>query len=182
MGRYATVGETINLVLTMDKVLTGKYPTATILNSSNTVLSTVNLSEHDATNYAGVYKATYTVPSTEQDLWVIYRVYSDSGHTTLDTSIPIHAEETISVVDISDDIAGTGPYSYVFTIEDSVSGNPIDGANIYVYTDSARTNLIVAGTTDSLGVWTAYFQNAGTYYVRMVATGHENSETSITVS
>jgi len=66
------------------------------------------------------------------DYYVIYKVFSDSGRTTLNSSIPSNAEETINVIDttIATPVAG---HSYVHTITNSVTSAGVDGANVYVY-------------------------------------------------
>jgi len=59
---------------------------------------------------------------------------------------------------------GAGAITWTYTLTDEDTGNPIDGAEIWVSTDSAGANVIASGTTDSSGVATFYL-DAGTVYV-----------------
>ena len=56
--------------------------------------------------------------------------------------------------------AGAGAY----TLTDVDTGAPIDGAEVWVSTDSAGANIIASGTTNALGVVTFYL-DTGTYYI-----------------
>lgn len=64
---------------------------------------------------------------------------------------------------------GSGAISYTYTVTDSVTTNPIDGAEVWITTDLAGTNVIWAGVTDAFGVARDAAGNlpaldAGTYY------------------
>ena len=60
--------------------------------------------------------------------------------------------------------------------------DPIQGAKIYAYSDSDRTTLVAASTTDANGLWDLYFSEAGTYYVRCVVVGYDPLEWTEVVS
>ena len=176
MAQLAPVGSTVNLVLTLDKDDTGKYPRAFVYDTAGALLSTINLSEVGE----GIYRYTYTLPSTSQDMYVVYKVYTDSGHTTLDTSMPSHATDTI--YGVSSLSSGASSYSYTHTITNTVTSAPVEGANVYVYSDAGRTTIIASGVTDALGQCTTYHDAAGTYYRTIIASGFSKTNDSITVS
>jgi len=77
--------------------------------------------------------------------------------------------------------AGGGSISYTVTVNDA-SSNPLDGAELWVTTDSAGTNIIASGTTNALGQFT--FQlDAGGYYLWVRHSGYNrDNPTAITVS
>ena len=59
---------------------------------------------------------------------------------------------------------GAGAITWTYTLTDGDTGAPIDGAEIWVSTDSAGANIIANGMTDAAGVVTFYL-DAGTVYV-----------------
>ena len=61
-------------------------------------------------------------------------------------------------------IGGVGAISWTYTLTDSVSGGPIDGAEVWVTSDSAGSNVIASGTTDTSGEVT-FMLDAGTVYI-----------------
>jgi len=60
--------------------------------------------------------------------------------------------------------ATAGAISWTYTLTDSVSGAAIDGAEIWVTSDVAGTNVLASGTTDSAGQVT-FMLDSGTVYV-----------------
>ncbi len=64
----------------------------------------------------------------------------------------------------TDTLGGAGAITWPYTLTDSVTAAPIDGAEVWVTTDSAGTNVIASGTTNDAGVVTFYL-DAGTVYV-----------------
>lgn len=60
--------------------------------------------------------------------------------------------------------SGSGAISWPITIDDGT--NPVDGAQVLVYTEVACTNLVASGYTDAFGVVT-FDLDAGTYYARV---------------
>lgn len=57
--------------------------------------------------------------------------------------------------------SGSGAITHVITV--TSGGNPVDGALVWVTTDSAGANVVASGFTDALGHVTV-FLDAGTYY------------------
>lgn len=57
--------------------------------------------------------------------------------------------------------AGSGAITHTITV--TQSGNPVDGALVWVTSDSAGANVVASGFTDALGHVTV-FLDAGTYY------------------
>lgn len=74
--------------------------------------------------------------------------------------------------------SGAGLHSNTITVNDQ-SGNPVDGATVDISTDTARSNVIKSGTTNSLGQITFYFDAAGTYYAW---TEYSTTYTTVTVT
>lgn len=60
--------------------------------------------------------------------------------------------------------ATAGAIEWTYTLTDSDTGALIDGASVWVTTDSAGTNVIASGVTDDSGEVT-FFLDGGTYYV-----------------
>lgn len=58
---------------------------------------------------------------------------------------------------------GAGAVSWPYVVTDSVTGDPIDGAEVWVSTDSDGTNVVASGTTDVIGTVT-FLLDAATYY------------------
>lgn len=65
---------------------------------------------------------------------------------------------------------GTGAIEHTYTLTTDGT-TPIPGAIVNVYTDSARTNFIAQGVTNSFGVVTFYL-DAGTYYFFRTKAGY----------
>lgn len=63
-----------------------------------------------------------------------------------------------------------GKIEFTYTLTEAGGGDPIEGATVGVYTDSAMTNLVDRGTTDNFGKVT-YQLDAGTYYLKRVKSG-----------
>jgi hypothetical protein len=77
---------------------------------------------------------------------------------------------------------GAGSVEYTITVQDN-SSNPLDGAEVWVTTDEAGTN-VVAGTlnTDALGLVT-FLLDPGNYWVWVQHSGYNGTNpTSITVT
>jgi hypothetical protein len=60
--------------------------------------------------------------------------------------------------------AGTGAITWTYTLTDADTGAPIDGAEVWVTTDGAGTNVIASGVTNTSGVVT-FTLDAGAVYV-----------------
>ncbi len=58
---------------------------------------------------------------------------------------------------------GSGAITYVYTLTDSATSQPIAQAKVYVSTSSSGTPVVASGFTDNLGQVTFYL-DAGTYY------------------
>lgn len=185
MSRTVYISETVVLTLTLEKTETGKYPQAKVYTSTDSLHATVNLSEVDNTTYPGIYKGTFVTPSSRGDLYAIYRVFTDGSHTTLDTDQDYHVAEEITVTDYTvDPGAGTGSFSHTDTIIDENTSVPVEGANIYIYSDANRLSLVASTTTTSTGTYasTLYADTPGTFYRRIVASGRPVFEDSVTFS
>jgi hypothetical protein len=60
--------------------------------------------------------------------------------------------------------ANAGAVAFTYTLTSTAGATPIEGASVWVTTDSAGNNVIASGTTDAAGEVLFYVQ-AGTYYV-----------------
>lgn len=61
--------------------------------------------------------------------------------------------------------AGAGAVTWTYTLTDADTGAPIDGAEVWVTTDSAGANVIASGTTDASGIVTFYLDAAAKRYI-----------------
>ncbi len=64
---------------------------------------------------------------------------------------------------------GSGSISWPITIDDGLS--PLDGVDVWVSTDSAGTNVVARGYTDTLGTVT-FLLDAGAYYLWKQLSGY----------
>jgi len=76
--------------------------------------------------------------------------------------------------------AGAGAITWVYTLTDADTSNPIADADIWVTTDEAGTNVIASGKTDQYGKVTFYL-DAGTVYVWRQKSGwdFDNPDTEV---
>lgn len=65
--------------------------------------------------------------------------------------------------------SGSGSISWPITIDDGIS--PLDGVDVWVTTDSAGTNVVARGYTDTLGTVT-FLLDAGPYYLWKQLSGY----------
>lgn len=75
----------------------------------------------------------------------------------------------------TDTLGGAGAIAWAYTLTDSVTGAPIDGAEVWVSTDSAGANIIASGTTDAYGV-VNFTLDAGTIYIWRKKAGYNFSD------
>ena len=66
---------------------------------------------------------------------------------------------TANIIDL-----GAGAIEWTYTLTDADTGAAIDGASVWVTTDSAGTDVIASGTTDDAGQVTFYL-DAGVRYI-----------------
>jgi len=66
---------------------------------------------------------------------------------------------------------GAGAISWTYTLTDSVTGGPIDGAEVWVTSDSAGLYVLASGITDSAGQIT-FMLDAGDYYIWAKKSGY----------
>lgn len=76
---------------------------------------------------------------------------------------------------------GSGAIQHTVTVQDT-SSNPIDGAEVWITTDSAGSSVVASGQTNASGQVT-FMLDAGTYYQWVQVSGHNFSNpTTVTVS
>lgn len=77
------IGQTIPLTLQLGDGATNKFIKATIVKPDGSTLQTANLAHASLGMY---FNSAVLMPAIYEFLAVVYEVYSDSGHTTLDLS------------------------------------------------------------------------------------------------
>lgn len=182
MGRKVKTSTSVNLTLTLEKTQTGKYPQAVVFSTTGSVIDTVNLDEVDSSSYAGLYQGVWTTPSTQQDCYVTYVVYTDTLHSLVDTGQDYNAIDEYFVEGASEGLAGAGSFSHTDTILDEDTNNPVEGANIYIYSDSGRSQLIASTSTAADGTYlsTLYADSAGPFYRTIVSSGRAVYQDTVT--
>lgn len=104
---------------------------------------------------------------------VTYDLYGDeSGHLQLDY--------TEQVVTWAPPNTGTGEVEWFYELTDSITTNPIAGAEVWVTTDSDGDNIVAHDITDEFGK-VYFFLAAGTYYVWCAKAGYtfNNPDTEV---
>lgn len=130
--------------------------------------------EMDATNAPGVYRID--LPNASLASGVPFCVVSFSFTQAL-------ADDVLVRLETPTQLAGSGAITWIVTVNNSNSGQPIMGAAVWISTDSGGSNVI-AGTlyTNALGQATFYLA-AGNYYVWVADPGYTGTNpTPITVS
>lgn len=175
-------GDTVTVQFTTTNPSTGAAQNADSTPSGVFVRNGVDTAETvTVTNITtGVYSASVVVPAAyvagdEVQIRIAATVNSVAGQgvvwgTTLDTT---RVSEVAGAT-------GTGAISTTVTAQDG-SGNPIDGVEVWITTDSAGAN-VVAGTlvTDAFGNAT-FMLDAGTYYRWLQKAGYNFTNPSTLV-
>jgi len=97
--------------------------------------------------------------------WITGVTYSLYGKESGDLNIPY--SEQVVVGFIKPDI---GIITFTYTLTESVSGDPISGAIVEVYSEIGMTNLVDSGITNASGIIVFYLQ-ADTYYLKRHKSG-----------
>ena len=96
-----------------------------------------------------------------------------SGHLTAGT--------TGAKLNTAASASGAGSTAYTNTVTDSTSA-PLDGAEVWITSDSGGAATVASTTTDTLGAFTVYL-DPGTYYLWLAKGGYNfPNPTTITVS
>lgn len=98
--RLSKPNEVFTIYLQLDKDDISQFPTAIILNSSDTIIATVNLTA--SATVTGKYLGTYTF-TTVGDYSVKFVIYSDSGRTTINTRYK-RSDLTVRVSDLEKNV------------------------------------------------------------------------------
>jgi len=119
--------------------------------------------EVDAVNMPGLYR--FDLPdaaiATGAD-WVVITVQVAGCYVFFQM-----LSLTANIIDL-----GAGAIEWTYTLTDSVTGGPIDGAEIWVTSDSAGLYVLASGTTNTLGQVT-FMLDAGTVYVWARKSGYD---------
>ena len=107
------------------------------------------------TNTLGRLRVIHTEPATYLAVWQDFMV------VTANTWDSLFGTDYLDVAVIQQ---GGGAIKWTYTLTDADTGAPIDGAEVWVTSDSAGLYVIASGTTDDDGVVTFYL-DAGTVYV-----------------
>ena len=160
-------------------------PSLRLVDSGDTIAETIPLTER--TNAFGIYDGTISLAGAGS-----YSAHFLSGANEIGSfeaaDLSGNDPESVTVRDTVNSTGGgggtigPGSIEYSDTVE-SPPGTPLAGADVWVTTDAAGTN-VVAGTvvTDAFGAF-AFMLDAGSYYLWVQKSGHNFSNpTSITVS
>jgi hypothetical protein len=132
----------------------------------------VSLSAID-TGTLGRLRVIHTEPATYLAVWQDFMVVPaqvwDSlfGADKLDVAVVEQADIDFGALQKASLVAamsGPGATAWSYTVTDSVTLVPIDGAEVWVSTDSAGANIVASGVTDIFGV-VNFMLDAGTVYV-----------------
>jgi hypothetical protein len=161
----AVVGTARALELQLSDGTAGLFPQAEVYPSNWAVpLATVSLADLGG----GLYSANYTFTSASQ-YFIKYRVYSDAGHTTPDTTYSIELENILAQVNSIDTIPGsvlTELVDATYTLGDYMkimaavlAGKASGGPGNPVFRDLLDTKDVVDGVADVNGNRTSAIYN-----------------------
>lgn len=134
---------------------------------TSTAILTGNMAKLDDANTTGFYSEI--IACTTANGFEDGKTYSIYIEATVDSDTGGISYEFTAYTQLGN--ATAGAISWTYTLTDSDSGAAIDGAEIWVTTDSAGTNVIANGTTDSAGQVT-FSLDAGTYYIWAKKSGY----------
>lgn len=117
----------------------------------------------DGTNLRTFYEDTWT--TADPDGYLI------SGDIPVDDTLTVTLQSTIAE-GASRDIPyqiwyegmGAAATAWVYTLTNSVTSLPISGAQVWITTDSAGSQVVASGVTDSSGE-VSFYLSANTYFV-----------------
>ncbi|MEO5366054.1 MAG: SpaA isopeptide-forming pilin-related protein [Magnetococcus sp. WYHC-3] len=143
---------------------------------TSTAILTGSMAKLDDTNTTGFYSEV--IACTAANGFEDGKVYSIYITATVDSDTGGISYDFTAYSQLGNATAGSIEWTY--TLTDSVTLAPIDGAEVWVTTDSAGTNVVASGTTNASGVVTFYL-DAGTYYVWSKKAGYDfsNPDTEI---
>ena len=130
----------------------------------------VGFSSHSAADvWAVATRSLTTFGSLVSDIAIAVwgaaiRILTAGTNIVLAKGVGITGFNDLSSADVAAAVSGAGAITWAYTLTDSTTGVPLDGAEVWVTTDSAGLNVIASGTTDTNGVVTFYL-DAGTVYV-----------------
>lgn len=164
-------------------------PTTTVGLSGTTVGVVSTLTTYTGnTVQTGDNYARLGAPAGASHAADVAAVKSDTGAVKTKTdqltfTVALHVDATAAGGGGGSGVAGSGAISYVYTVTDSVTSDPVAGVDVWVTTDSAGAN-VVAGTlvSDAFGKVT-FNLDAGTYYLFKQLAGYSaTNPQTITVS
>lgn len=117
----------------------------------------------------GNYIRIYT--DADLDTYNYFAAAQYTGAENLDASW------AVGVASINNIPVGTA-VEYTYTVTNSVTGDGIEGVNVWFYADSDTTNLVWYGVTDTFGVARDNYDklprlDPGTYYIKVQRAGFE---------
>lgn len=119
----------------------------------------------DCTNEAveigtsGVYKLTLTAAEMNCDVAVVITKTTSEDAKTTQTTIYTSSLQLSNLCTL-----GAGAITWVYTLTDEATGEPIADADVWVTSDLAGTNVIASGKTNQHGQ-VVFYLDAGTVYV-----------------
>lgn len=148
--------------------------TLATLAAANSAHSDGGFKEVDATLAPGLYRLDLPDAACASGVPFVVASIKFSG---------VIAESVLVRLDPNLSSTGAGAVSTTITVKSSVGGTPIQGAEVWVTTDSVGTNVIAGTlTTNNFGQVT-FFLDPGTYYVWIAAPDYtEPNPTTIVVT
>lgn len=120
----------------LDDGATNQYPRARVYNSSGTLVTTADLTHRTG----GLYQNSTTwAPVASGKFSVQYIIYSDSGHTTVNTSYKIQ-DENIEVSDYEFIIRALLNYNSRVKNQTYNASNKLTAFDWYIYKDATDAN------------------------------------------
>jgi hypothetical protein len=145
---YVAPDNTDILAILAVKAVTDKLITAMELNAGNYRFTIAALAQAPAGGGGGGLNAQQVANAVWDELIANHLTAGTTGRKLSDLSSS----------------AGSGAITWTYTLTDSVSGNPIANAEIWITTDALGNNVIASGMTNQAGAATFYL-NAGVVYV-----------------
>ena len=142
---------------------------------TGTAILTGSMAKLDDANTTGFY--TELTPCTAANGFEDKRTYTIYIEATVDGDTGGIAYSFTAYSQLGGVTSGAIEWTYTLTDDDT--GAPIDGASIWVTTDSAGANVIASGTTNDSGVVTFYLDAAEARYIWRSRAGYTFSNPDI---
>lgn len=144
-------------------------PTIAVVDTSDNVLVAALTATTALTNLPGTYIYSYSGADGLDLIGRFTTTDTTMDQTTLDSYTPIELHEAIADIATVHGL-GTGATAKTYTLTDGV--DPIENATVWVSTDSAGSNVVAQGITNTSGQVTFYLDSGTTYYIWRQKSGY----------